>query len=111
MDAWRDAFVGLHGANDITVADAAPWTGRLEWRQSQAYGIALCDGVRVDLRRERRHIRSDPRGTCELLVPLAGAARVAQGPSSGEIKPGFMALCDMDRPVAFAQTTTSYPLR
>lgn len=102
MDAWRDAFVGLHGANLITVADAAPWAGRLEWRQSQAYGIALCGGVRVDLRRERRHIRSDPRGTYELLVPLAGAARVAQGRSSGEIKPGFMGLCDMDRPVAFA---------
>lgn len=102
VSAWRDAFVGLHGASRITVADAAPWTGRLEWQQSQAYGIALCGGYQANLSRETRHIRSDPRGTYELLVPVAGAAWVEQGPSSGEIRPGFMALSDIDRPVAFA---------
>lgn len=86
----------------MTVADAAPWTGRLEWQQSQAYGIALCGGIQEDLRRETRHIRRDPRGTYELLVPVAGAAWVEQGPTSGEIRPGFMALADIDRPMAFA---------
>ena len=102
VSAWRDAFVGLHGASRITVADATPWKGRLEWQQSQAYSIALCGGIQEDLRRETRHIRSDPRGTYELLVPVTGAALVEQGPSSGEIRPGFLALCDTDRPVAFA---------
>lgn len=101
VSAWRDAFVGLHGASRITVVDDGPWTGRLEWQQSQSYGIALCGGIQEDFNRDTRHIRADPRGTYELLVPVTGAARVAQGPSSGEIGPGFMALCDADRPVAF----------
>ena len=100
--AWRDAFVGLHGASRITVADDEPWTGRLEWQQSRAYSIALCGGLQENLSRDTKHIRSDPRGTYELLVPLAGAAQVEQGPSSGAIQPGFLALCDTDRPVAFA---------
>ncbi|MGW0998467.1 helix-turn-helix domain-containing protein [Streptomyces sp. NPDC002523] len=102
MSAWRDAFVGLHGASRMAVADAAPWTGRLEWQRSKTYGIALCGGIQEDLSRETRHIRSDPRGAYELLVPVAGAALVEQGPSSGEITPGFLALCDTDRPMAFA---------
>ena len=102
VSAWRDAFVGLHGASRITVGDATPWNGRLEWQQSQAYSLALCGGIQQDLSRETRHIRSDPQGTYELLVPVTGAARVEQGPSSGEIQPGFLALCDADRPVAFA---------
>jgi AraC-like DNA-binding protein len=86
----------------MTVADASPWTGRLEWQQSQTYGIALCGGIQEHLRRETQHIRSDSRGTYELLVPIVGEAWVEQGPSSGEIRPGFMALYDIDRPVAFA---------
>jgi AraC-like DNA-binding protein len=53
------------------------------------------------VRRDRRHIRSDPRGTYELLVPSAGTAWVEQGSSSGEIGPGAMVLCDIDRPLAF----------
>ena len=85
VSAWRDTFVGLHGASRITVADDGPWTGRLEWQQSQAYSIALCGGIQEDFNRDTRHIRADPRGTYELLVPVTGAARVAQGPSSGEM--------------------------
>jgi AraC-like DNA-binding protein len=101
VSAWRDAFVGLHGASRITVTDGGPWTGRLEWQRSQAYSIALCGGIQEDFNRDTRHIRADPRGTCELLVPVTGTARVEQGPSAGEIGPGFLALCDADRPVAF----------
>lgn len=102
VSAWRDAFVGLHGASRLTVSDAMPWTGRLEWQRSRTYAMALCGGIQEDLRRETRHVRSDPRGTYELLVPVAGTAWVEQGPSSGELRPGFLALCDMDRPVTFA---------
>ncbi|MFD8422712.1 AraC family transcriptional regulator [Streptomyces sp. NPDC059466] len=103
MSDWNDAFTRLHGASRITVPDrTAPWTGRLDSQRSRSYGIALCSGGRETVTRDARHITSDPRGTCELLVPLAGTAWVEQGPSSGEIRPGAMALCDMDRPVTFA---------
>jgi AraC-like DNA-binding protein len=64
--------------------------------------MALCSGGQETVIRNGRHIRSDPRGTYELLVPLAGRAWVEQGTSSGEIQPGVMALCDIDRPMTFA---------
>jgi AraC-like DNA-binding protein len=103
VSAWDEAFSGLHGASRISVPDPkGPWTGNLDWQRSETYALALCSGGEESVRRDRRHIRSDPRGTHELLVPLAGTAWVEQGSSSGEIGPGAMVLCDIDRPLAFA---------
>ncbi|MFG2347824.1 AraC family transcriptional regulator [Streptomyces phaeochromogenes] len=101
--AWDEVFTGLHGASRIKVPDRrAPWAGRLEWQRSKVYGLAQCAGGEEVVVRDTRHIRSDPRGTYELLVPLAGTAWVEQGASSGEIGPGTMVLCDIDRPLTFA---------
>ncbi|MDX2642349.1 AraC family transcriptional regulator [Streptomyces sp. PA03-1a] len=103
LSDWSEAFSGLHGASRITVMDReAPWRGLLEAQQSRTYAIALCSGGQETVVRDARHIAADPRGTHELLVPLAGTAWVEQGTSSGELQPGRMALCDMDRPVTFA---------
>lgn len=99
---YSDAFAELHGASRMTVADGVPWTGRLEWQRSATYGIALCGNVREEFTRDRRHIRTDPRGTYELLMPIAGTARVEQGSAAAEIGPGTLALCEIDRPVTFA---------
>ncbi|GLY05474.1 AraC family transcriptional regulator [Actinoplanes sp. NBRC 101535] len=100
--AWREEFIDLHGDSRVTLTDAGPWAGLLEWQRSRSYGIALCGNVREEFVREPRHIRKDPRGVVELLVPTAGSARVEQGPSAGEIRPGSLALCDVDRPVTFS---------
>lgn len=100
-DAWREAFIDLHGASRVTLEDAGPWAGRLEWQRSRSYGIALCGNVREEFVRERRHIRTDPRGAFELLVPTAGSAEVEQASAAGEIRPGTLALCDVDRPLTF----------
>ncbi|GAA2475265.1 AraC family transcriptional regulator [Winogradskya humida] len=100
-DAWREAFIDLHGESRVTLTDAGPWAGRLEWQRSRSYGIALCGNVREEFVRERRHIRTDPRGVFELLVPTAGSAQVEQAAAAGEIRPGTLALCDVDRPVTF----------
>nr|WP_269327253.1 AraC family transcriptional regulator [Kineosporia mesophila] len=86
----------------MTVDEGTPWAGRLDWQRSSRYGIALCGGVREEFTRGRRDIRSAPRGTFEMLMPIAGAARVEQGPASGEIGPGSLALCEIDRPVGLA---------
>ena len=84
----------LHGGSQISVPDPqAPWAGNLDWQRSGTYALALCSGGEELVRRERRHIRSDPRGTYELLVPIAGTAWVEQGSSSGDIDPGAMVLC------------------
>ena len=102
MGAWDEAFSGLHGASRISVPDPeAPWAGNLDWQRSGTYALALCAGAEELVRRDPRHIRSDPRGTYELLVPSAGTAWVEQGSASGEIGPGAMVLCDIDRPLAF----------
>jgi AraC-like DNA-binding protein len=103
VGAWDEAFTGLHGASRISVPDpGGPWTGALDWQRSETYALALCRSGEESVRRDRRHIRSDPRGTYELLVPLAGTAWVEQGSASGEIGPGAMVLCDIDRPLVFA---------
>jgi AraC-like DNA-binding protein len=103
-EAWRDTFVSLHGMARVRVADCTPWPGRLECQQSQSFAVALCGGVELAFYRDTRHIRSDPRGTYELLVPVAGAGSVEQGSSSAEILPGFMGLCAIDRPVEVAHS-------
>jgi AraC-like DNA-binding protein len=103
VGAWDEAFSGLHGASRISVPDSeAPWAGNLDWQRSGIYALARCGGGEELVRRDRRHIRSDPRGTYELLVPSAGTAWVEQGAASGEIGPGAMVLCDIDRPLSFA---------
>ncbi|MFD4871829.1 hypothetical protein ACFWOB_00450 [Streptomyces sp. NPDC058420] len=101
---WDEIFTGLHGASRIKVPDRrAPWSGHLEWQRSKTYSLALCTGGEEVVDRDNRHIRTDPRGTYELLVPLSGSAWVEQGAASGEIGPGVMALCDIDRPLTFAR--------
>ncbi|MGY5036652.1 hypothetical protein ACWC9U_39035 [Streptomyces sp. 900116325] len=72
MGAWNEAFTGLHGACRITVVDrAVSWTGRLVFQRSRTFGMALCGGRREEVvTRATGHIRADPRGTYELLVPL-----------------------------------------
>lgn len=99
--AWRDAFIDLHGESRVTLTDAGPWSGRLEWQRSRSFGVALCGSVREEFVRERRHIRKDPRGAFELLVPTAGSAQVEQAAAGSEIRPGSLALCDVDRPFTF----------
>jgi len=103
VSAWDEAFTALHGASRISVPDhAATWAARLEWQKSQTYGLALCGGGEQQVTRQQRHIRTDPRGTYELIVPLAGSAFVEQGPATAEIGPTDIALCDIDQPFTFA---------
>ncbi|MFI5841202.1 AraC family transcriptional regulator [Catenuloplanes sp. NPDC051500] len=100
--AWQDTFLDLHGSSRLTVADDGPWAGRLDWQRSATFGMVLCGNVREEFTRQPRHIRADPRGTFELLMPIAGTARVEQGSTAAQIGPGALALCEIDRPVAFA---------
>lgn len=103
VGAWGEAFTSLHGASRVDALDpGVPWAARLDWQRSAGYGLVFCSGGKQQVNRQARHIRSDPRGTHELLVPLAGAAQVEQDRSSIEIRPGDLALCDVDRPLAFA---------
>ncbi|HWS34692.1 MAG TPA: AraC family transcriptional regulator, partial [Actinoplanes sp.] len=104
-DAYRDAFITLHGSSRVDLAESGPWAGRLEWQRSRSYGMVLCGNVREEFVRDRRHIRTDPRGAVELLVPVQGSAQVEQAATTGEIRPGALALCDVDQPFRFVHGT------
>ncbi|MEV7284896.1 helix-turn-helix domain-containing protein [Streptomyces sp. NPDC093252] len=69
---------------------------------SDTHALALCESGEELVSRDARHTRTDPRGTCELLVPLTGSARVEQGGTGTALGPGSMVLCPVDRPLAFA---------
>jgi AraC-like DNA-binding protein len=103
LDRWVETFTRLHGASQISVPDrSSPWTGRLDWHRSGAYGVALCTGGEEVVERASRHVRMDPRGMYELVVPLAGQASMEQDGLSVELRPGAMAFGDFDRPFTYA---------
>ncbi|WP_250007606.1 helix-turn-helix domain-containing protein [Actinoplanes sp. M2I2] len=100
---WDEMFKDLHGASRIrTDAPDNRFTGRLSWHRSTGYSLAHCSDGAQQVDRQRGHIRRDPRGAFELVVPLSGSAWVQQGSAASEIQPGQMALCDVDQPYAFA---------
>jgi len=102
LDNWVDEFTALHGAGRISVpGPSATWTGVLDIRRSDKYGLAFCSSGEQLMTRESRHVRTDPRQTFELLVPFAGSAATEQDRTWGELRPGHMALVDADRPFRF----------
>lgn len=102
LDHWVDEFTALHGAGRISVPGPhATWSGILDLRKSDRYGIAFCSSSDQLMTRESRHVRTDPRQTFELLVPFAGSAATEQDRTWGELRPGHMALVDVDRPLRF----------
>jgi AraC-like DNA-binding protein len=102
IDDWDEVFTGLHGASRISVADRrAPWTAHLQRQRSSNHELAFCAAGTQQMSRGARHIRTDPRGTMELLVPLAGTAWVEQGGSAVQIRSGQLVFCDVDRPFTF----------
>jgi AraC-like DNA-binding protein len=60
-----------------------------------------CAGREEGMVRDNRHIRADPRGTCELIVPFQGSAEATQNGTTGTLVPGVVALCEIDRPMQF----------
>jgi AraC-like DNA-binding protein len=78
------------------------FTGRLDWQRSKSFSLYLCSDIRADVTRGNRHIRADPRGNYGLLVPVAGTARMESTASSAEMRPGLLALADLDRPAGVA---------
>ena len=99
---WDEVFKELHGASRIRTDTSDRWGGRISWLRSTGYGVAHCSDGAQQVERQAGHIRRDPRGTSELVVPLSGTAWVEQGPAASEIRPGQMILCDVDRPYALA---------
>jgi AraC-like DNA-binding protein len=99
-DGFDEAFAALHGDHDVLrTAAGSPGRGRLVWQQSDRYRLASCGGGDQRIARSSRHVRRDPRGTYELLVPLRGRAVVGTGDSTATLSAGTAVLCDVDRPL------------
>ncbi|MGI3781149.1 MAG: AraC family transcriptional regulator [Janthinobacterium lividum] len=102
---WDEAYTALHGDHDVLpTASATPDSsrGRLAWQQTDRYRLAWCGGVDQRVARGTRHVRRDPRGAYELLVPLRGKALVTAGGTTSPLSAGMGVLCDMDRPLHFS---------
>jgi AraC-like DNA-binding protein len=99
-EGWDEAFAALHGDHDVLpTAGPDPGCGRLVLQQTDRYRLAWCGGAGQRIARGARHVRRDPRGAFELLVPLRGSAQVSAGGATSALAPGTAALCDMDRPL------------
>jgi AraC-like DNA-binding protein len=97
---FAEAFRALHGAHDVLGAGTRAATGpRLAWQGSARFRLAWCSGAEQSIARGPRHVRSDPRGAFELLIPLRGRAVVGAGGQTVQLAAGAAALCDLDRPV------------
>ncbi|MFD0485553.1 AraC family transcriptional regulator [Kineococcus sp. GCM10028916] len=97
---WTEAFQALHGAHDVLATDADPASAPiLVWQASERYRLARCGGAEHSVARGPRHVRSDPRGTFELFIPLRGQALVSTGGETAQLAAGAAALCDLDRPL------------
>jgi AraC-like DNA-binding protein len=99
-EGWDEAFTALHGDHDqLQNPGAGTGRGRLVRQQTDRYRLAWCGGVDQRIARRTRHVRRDPRGAYELLVPLRGRAVVSAGGSTVSLAAGTAALCDVDRPL------------
>ena len=100
---WDEAYTTLHGDHDV-LPTAAPDSGRgrLAWQQTDRYRLAWCGGTDQRIARGTRHVRRDPRGAYELVVPLRGKALVTAGGTTSPLSAGMGVLCDMDRPLHFS---------
>jgi AraC-like DNA-binding protein len=97
---FAEAFRDLHGAHDLLASGSGPAAGpRLAWQSSGRFRLAWCSGAEQSVARGPRHVRSDPRGAFELLIPLHGRAVVSTGGQTAQLAAGTAALCDLDRPL------------
>ncbi|MFF5079388.1 AraC family transcriptional regulator [Actinoplanes sp. NPDC000266] len=99
---WDTAFQDLHGATRmVSSGSCGLTTGQLQWQKTRTYGLVWCSGREEGVVRDARHIRVDPRGTCELIVPFKGGAEATQNGDTGSLAPGIVALCEIDKPIQF----------
>jgi AraC-like DNA-binding protein len=100
---WDEPFAALHGDHDVLpVAARHAGRGRLVWQQTDRYRLAWCGDAAHRVARGARHVRRDPRGSYELLVPLSGTARVSAGGTTSALSAGTAVLADLDRPLHFS---------
>ena len=111
--AWEAAFSALHGSHTVTRPNAGFPVHELVWQRTDRFNLNWCGvqdypdwsapaGARQSIARAPRHVRTDPRGTFELLVPLRGSAVARIGDEAAELAVGAAALCDFDRPMHFS---------
>lgn len=100
---WDEAYTALHGDHEVLpTASPDPGRGRLAWQQTDRYRLAWCGGRDQRIARGTRHVRRDPRGAYELLVPLRGQAMVTADGTTAPLPAGSAVLCDIDRPLHFS---------
>jgi len=99
--SWSAAVSEIHCSMDFAYRDPERFHGKLERQASDSFQLVRWWGDEEQLTRTARQVACDPRGTVELVIPVAGAAVVDQGAARVQATPGDMLLMAMDRPLRF----------
>jgi AraC-like DNA-binding protein len=109
QDAWRQWCCGIHGTFDMSF-DSDSYRGRVVRQRSATYQLIGWTSEAELITRSAREIRRDPRGQCELVVPLKGDLYVGRHEPEQRLRPGAMALVPVDSPFAIAHESGAVAL-
>ena len=98
---WLSTVCDLHGGYDMESSDPEFYGGVVDWQASDAFRVVSWRSEAERLLRTRRHVRDDPRGTYEIVLPLEGSCRVDKGSRTTTLPPGGLGLVFMDEPLVF----------
>jgi AraC-like DNA-binding protein len=86
------------------------YRGHVIRQRTAAYQLIGWTSEAELITRSTRGIRRDPRGLCELLVPLKGDLFVGRDEPESRLRPGAMALVPVDSPFKIAHETGAVAL-
>jgi AraC-like DNA-binding protein len=90
--------------------DSDSYRGHVVRQRTDAYQLIGWTSEAELITRSTRGIRRDPRGHCELLVPLKGDLFVGRDEPESRLRPGAMALVPVDSPYKIAHETGAVAL-
>jgi AraC-like DNA-binding protein len=100
-DGWLSTVCDLHGAYNMESGDPALYRGVVDWQATDAFQIVGWRSEAARLVRTPRHVRDDPRGTYEVVLPLQGSCRSDKGSQTVTLSPGDLGMVFMDEPLVF----------
>ncbi|BBG00978.1 MULTISPECIES: helix-turn-helix domain-containing protein [Pseudonocardia] len=109
-DAWREWCNHVHGAIDVGLG-TDHYNGAVTRQQTSRYQLVSWRADTERLTRHRRHVRADPRGVFEFVVPLRGSLYLGEDePGATTLAPGSIAMVPIDQRLSFAHGDGSVAL-
>jgi AraC-like DNA-binding protein len=100
-DGWLRTVCELHGGYDMESGDPTLYRGVVDWQATESFQVVGWRSEAERLLRTPQHVRSDPRSTYEVVLPLEGSCRVDKGSQTVTLAPGGLGMVFMDEPLVF----------